>query len=183
VTVGSTGAARRYARALLDVALQRNEGEQVRGELRDVREVLGAHPDLDTVLSHPAVAPEKKKKIIEGLWRGKTSDLVLRLLVILAERGRVPLLPRIEEVYKSLWNAHRNVVAAEAISASPLDGPQQKALATALRQATGMEVELASRIDPAVLGGVKVIMGGRVYDGTVRAQLEAMRQRLVRGAV
>jgi F-type H+-transporting ATPase subunit delta len=79
----------------------------------------------------------------------------------------------------SLWNAHRGAVAAEAVTAVPLDEAQTRALVETLRRATGKEVELRSRTDAALLGGLVVRMAGRTYDGSVRGRLKSLRERLV----
>ncbi len=178
----STGAARRYARALLDTAREKKEdAAALRQALDGAVGALGAHPDLRDVLAHPAVSIDKKKKIVEALFADEPA-LLRRLVALLVERDRLPLLPRIAELYAALHNEQRGVVAAHVASAVALGEAERTALADAIRKATGHEVELTTRVDPEVLGGVRVTMGGRVYDGTVRAQLAAMRQRLVAGA-
>jgi F-type H+-transporting ATPase subunit delta len=180
--------ARRYARALLDVALapsgakSTSPPEALREELRSTVALLRGNPDLARVLSHPGVGAEARKKVAAAvLTRAKASPLLRRLLEMLAERRRVDLLAEIELVFSELWNAHRGVVSAEAVGAVPLGPAETKALAKALEQASGHEVELACRVDEAVLGGIVVRMGGRTYDGTVRAQLRALRESLAHG--
>jgi len=173
------GAARRWARALLDVSLQQGDPAAVRRELREVGATIQSHPELRAALEHPALSSEAKRKLVAALWGGRGSKVLGRLLDMLAERGRVPLLPAIEEAFIALWNAQRGAVSAEAVSAVPLDEAQTRAVAEALGRATGKEVELQTRTDPAVLGGVVVNMAGSTYDGTVRGRLRALRQQLV----
>lgn len=173
-----TGVARRYARALLEVALEAGSAEAMRGELEQAVALLGEHKQLASALASPAVPLERKREIVDGVWGGGAVSLLNRLLALLVERGRIALLPSIEQVYGALWNAQRKVVAAEAVSAVPLDPAQRKALSEAIGKATGMGVELTEGVEPALLGGLLVRMGGRVYDGSVRAQLQALRQRL-----
>lgn len=173
----SQAAARRYARALLDVALEQGAAAEVRKELEAAAALLEGNRELLAVLAHPAINAERKKKIVAAFWKQK--GLVGRLLELLVERDRILTLPALAETYVSLFNAHRNVVAAEAVSAAPLDEEQRAALRDAIGRASGMGVELETRLEPAVLGGVRVSMGGRVYDGTVRARLRALRERLV----
>jgi F-type H+-transporting ATPase subunit delta len=172
-------AARRYARALLDVVLQQGDPEALRGELRQALATLEGHKELRSALEHPALSSEAKRKVVDAVWGGRASKVMARLLGLLAERGRMGLLPAIEESFSALWNAHRGVVAAEAVSAVPLDEGQTRAVAEVLRRATGKDVELQTRADPALLGGLLVKMAGRTYDGTVRGRLRALRQRLV----
>jgi F-type H+-transporting ATPase subunit delta len=173
-------AARRYARALFDVALQQGDPGVLRREIHDAVAVLASHKDLRAALEHPALSTEAKRKVVEAVWAsGRTSPLLARLLGLLAEKGRIGLLAAIEESFGALWNVHRGVVAAEAVSAVPLDEAQTRAVTEALRRATGKDVELQTREDKALQGGLLVRMAGMTYDGTVRGRLRALRQRLV----
>ena len=176
MTRRASGAARRYARALLEVAAIQNAGDAVRRGLSDSARLLAEHAELRAVLEHPALAAERKRAVIDQVWKGQ-HELVRRLIGLLAERERVSLLPEIERIYTRLWNDQRGVVAAEAITAAPLaDG---RKLADALGQATGREVDLSTTVAPEILGGVVVKMDGRIYDGSVRAKLRLLRERLV----
>jgi F-type H+-transporting ATPase subunit delta len=171
--------ARRYARALLDVALEQEAAETVRGELKEAVTLLSSHRELRSILAHPAVSAERKKKIVSSLWAGRSkSDLVPRLVSLLAERDRIELLPDIEELYLELWNAQRGVVAAHATTAHPLAEPEKAELAEALGRAMGKEVELTTHVEPDLLGGVLVNMAGRTYDGTVLGRLKSLRHHL-----
>jgi len=173
------GAARRYARALFDVALQQGDPGALRREIQETVSLLEAHKDLRSALEHPALSSQAKRKLVEAVWASRASPLLARLLGLLVDRGRIGLLAAMEESFGALWNAHRGVVAAEAVSAVPLDEGQTKAVTEALRRATGKDVELQARADPALMGGLLVRMAGMTYDGTVRGRLRALRQRLV----
>jgi F-type H+-transporting ATPase subunit delta len=116
---------------------------------------------------------------VAAVWKKSGVELLRRLLTLLAERNRMELLPEIHRRFTELWNAHRGVVTAEAVAAQPLPAAEARRLADALQRATRREVDLRSSVDPDVLGGVLVRMEGRVYDGTVRARLRALRARLV----
>jgi F-type H+-transporting ATPase subunit delta len=179
----SPGIARHYARALLDVALQERNAEAIRGELRDAVQALSEHRELTAVLANPALPPERKKGVVLAVWAAEgTSPLFRKLLSLLVDNGRILALPAIEAAFASLWNAHRRVASAEVVSAVPLDREQQGALGAALERATGMGVEIHASTDPSVLGGVLVNIGGKSYDGTVRARLRALKERLSSGA-
>jgi F-type H+-transporting ATPase subunit delta len=179
----ATSVARRYARALLDLCVGDQDPGAVLEGLRKARALLVEQPELSRVLSHPAIAAESKRRIATGIWnRPEGNALVGRLLVLLAERGRITLLPAIEERFRLLWNEQRQVVSAEAVSAVPLDAAQQAALSAVLQGQTGKGVELTTRVDPALLGGLLVRTGGRTFDGSVRARLKALRHRIAAGA-
>jgi len=174
------GAARRYARALLEVALAASEDAAVAQGLREAVAVLDAHADLRNVLTHPAVSTERKRSVVEAVWKKAPSALVQRLLQLLATRERIDLLPEVARAYIEHWNAHRGVVTAEVLAAVDLSPEQTKRLAEALsRAAGGRVVELQSRLDPSLVGGVLVRMEGRVYDASVRGRLRALRRHLL----
>jgi F-type H+-transporting ATPase subunit delta len=175
----SGAAGRRYARALLDVALEKDQAEPMRGELDAMVDLLGSHPDLAGLLAHPAVSAERKRRLVAAVAaRAGVSELMTRLLTVLGERDRLGELPAVAAAYAKLWNAHRGVVAAEAVSAAPLDAAAERAVAQALSKLTGRQVDLASKVDPALVGGMLVNIEGRTYDGSVRARLLALRRRL-----
>jgi F-type H+-transporting ATPase subunit delta len=171
-------AARRYARALLDVALARKD-DGVRADLERLAGLYAAHAELRHVLVHPTLPAAKKRAVVTALWApGQPSELLLRLLDLLVPRDRVELLPLIAQAYGRLWNAQRGVVEAEAVSARELDEADARGVSAAASRATGKQVELKRRVDPSLMGGLLLRMEGRIYDGSVRARLRALRTRL-----
>jgi F-type H+-transporting ATPase subunit delta len=172
--------ARRYARALLDVAGAHGADAvlALRDELRVFAPVLAGHPELAAALSHPGVAAEQRQRLLAVVAeRAGASDILRRLLDLLAARDRIALLPDVVEAYAGLANAARGVVSAEVVSAVPLPEQQKLALGAALRDG-GTAVELRERVDPDLVGGLLVRSGGRTYDGSVRTRLAALRRRL-----
>ena len=179
MNVRHQGAARRYARALLQVASEQGTADSMRDALRGAAALLAQHPELARTLAHPAVAVDRKQAIAREVF-GKqgADDTLLRLLGLLIARGRLELLPAIEEAFAAEWNAKRGVLMAEAVTADALTPAQQDRLSQALAAAAGQSVELKAAVDPRVLGGVRVTMGGRIYDGTVSARLSSLRRHL-----
>lgn len=173
------GAARRYARALLDVALAQGEDAAVAQGLRDAVLVLAGHPELQKLLSNPAVAGDRKRALVAAIWKRAGSALLQRLLELLASRERMELLPEVAQAYVAAWNAQRGVVTAEVLTAEGLDAAQSQRLAAALGRVTGRTVELQAQLDPSLLGGVLVRMEGRVYDASVRGRLRSLRRHLL----
>jgi F-type H+-transporting ATPase subunit delta len=178
VKARDVAAARRYALAALEIALKAGTADALRDDLRGARALLSRSAELAEILSHPAVPAEQRRAVLERLLRKRASELGGRLLGLLAERGRIGLLPAVADAYDELLNAERGVVVADVVSATPLDQSQLRALAGALRQVSGRDTELRPRVVPEVLGGLKVELDGKVYDGTVRARLAALRERL-----
>jgi F-type H+-transporting ATPase subunit delta len=181
VTGRELGAARRYARAALEIA--RGQGgtapETTRTELAALAGLLDADATIRGLLLGRALAPEARRRAASAVaGAAKPSPLTQRLLEMLAGHDRLALLPALAEAYAAAWNAAQGIVTAEAVSAVALEPVQLETLSGALRDALGARVDLRARVDAAVLGGVLVNAGGRTYDGTVRGRLLALRRRL-----
>jgi F-type H+-transporting ATPase subunit delta len=176
--------ARRYARAALDVAAAQGPttAAALGAELSDVVGLREQNHELRSVLQNPGLGGDVRRRVLTGiLTQAGASPLLARLMDLLAGNDRVGLLPALAEEYAEALNQREGRVSAEAVTAVPLEEAQRSALAKALNAAIGKTVELKARVDPAVLGGVRVTMGGRTYDGTVRTRLAALRERLVSG--
>ena len=175
---GGEAAARRYARALLDVALEKGD-TALRQDLDDLGRLYVEHAELRTLLLHPTVPTAKKTGVIAALLRGRPSDLLQRLIALLVERDRIELLPLIAKAYARRWNAKKGIVEAEVVSARALDDAEARAIAAAAAQASGgKQIELRRGVDPGLMGGLLLRMEGRIYDGSVRARLRALREQL-----
>jgi F-type H+-transporting ATPase subunit delta len=175
---GGESAARRYARALLDVALEKGD-TALRQDLEDLGQLYADNAQLRTMLLHPGVPAEKKTAVIASLLEGRPSALLQRLVGLLVERDRVELLPLVAKAYVRLWNTSKGIVAAEAVSARELDETDARAVsAAAARALGGKQVDLRQRVDASLMGGLLLRMEGRVYDGSVRSRLRALRERL-----
>jgi F-type H+-transporting ATPase subunit delta len=175
----SAGVARRYGRALLDVALAQGEAVALRRELEAAATLLGKSADLRAAFGNRLLSAERKKKLVLTVWSESGASVIFRrLMSLLAERERLEFLPAIAAAYRALLLAHENIAAAEVVSAVALDRDQLAALEVALRKATGTGVEVDASLDPELLGGVLVRLGGRHYDGSVRGRLRALRASL-----
>ena len=177
----SRALARRYARALLEVAIEtRADPRVLRDELRQVAGLLAGHPELGRVLADPVIPAARKKNVVGALWEmAKPTPLLRRIVDLLVASDRLALLTGLEEAFTEEWNEGRGAVSAHAVSAVELQPAQKEALLRGIADATGLTVELETRLDPAVLGGLLVRMGGKTYDGTVRGRLKALREGLV----
>jgi F-type H+-transporting ATPase subunit delta len=177
--------ARRYARALLDVAsgASPDAPRRLRAELGELVRLLETNRELAAALLHPGIGPEPRRRLLAAVaQQAGATPLLVRLLELLATNGRLRLLPVLAEAYTEELNARQGVLSAAVSSAVPLADAQRQALAAALGTLIGKKVELKAQLDPTLLGGVLVRLGGRSYDGTVRTQLLALRQRLAAGS-
>ena len=176
-------AANRYARALFDVALtEKADLSALDQQLAGFNDLLKQHPTLEKVLLNPAVpAPRKREAVAELTARVGISPVLAKLLVLLAERDRLILLPELLETFRARLMDHQKVVRAEVTTAMPLTPDRREAIERSLTQVTGRTVRLTTRVAPEIIGGLVARIGSTVYDGSVTRQLEKMRQRLSGG--
>jgi F-type H+-transporting ATPase subunit delta len=174
-------AAARYARALLDVALKEHADlDRIDRELSEFSDLLVKHPTLGKVLLNPAVPmPRKRAAVTELIARVGVAGIVGKLLVLLAERDRLVLLPDLVLAYRDRMLAHRRVVRAEVTTAVPLAPERTFQIHQSLAGLTDQDVTLETRVDPSIIGGVVARVGSVVYDASVTRQLQKMKDRLV----
>jgi F-type H+-transporting ATPase subunit delta len=177
----SRAAAARYARALFDVAKsERIDLDMVGRELGDVVALIAGNEALQRALANPAIPVARKRAVIDQLLqRSPLNPVVSRLLLLLAERDRLILLPDLVRAYQTRVMEHQQVVRAEVTTATPLPPDRVAALQQGLAGATGRDVRLNVHVDPEIIGGAVARIGSTVYDGSVVTQLEKMRQQLV----
>jgi F-type H+-transporting ATPase subunit delta len=173
--------ANRYARALFDVALQENTDlAQVDRDLTAVIEMMKGSPDLALASGRSAVSDAQRQSMMEAVAKAMSlSPVVTKMLVLLAKSGKLNLVPDLGASFRERLLAHQNVVRAEVTSAAPLSPEKTQALEDSLSTVTGKKVDLSVSVDPTLLGGVVARIGSTVYDGSVKTQLQRMRQELV----
>jgi F-type H+-transporting ATPase subunit delta len=171
--------AARYARALLDVAVNESDPERAGRELEVFVDLVKRHPDLERVLANPVVsAADKRAMVQQVVARLQLTTPTAKLLSLLAARGRLPLLPDLLDVYRERLMEHQRVIRAEVTTAAPLSHDRVAQLQQRLVSATGRAVTMTTKVDPAIIGGVITRIGSTVYDGSVAAQLAKVRGRL-----
>lgn len=174
-------AARRYARALFDVALKESDIERINTDLERFAGLITRHEALSHTLTNPAVPAAKKRGVVQALIErgGGLAPVLTRFLTLLAERDRLALLPEVAAAYRERLLDHHKIVRGEVITAMPLPADRLKALEQGLGQATGRTVVLDARVDPSIIGGVITRLGSTVFDGSITTQLEKMKQALI----
>jgi len=177
----SRSAATRYARALFDVALaERQDVAALDRELSGVAALVAGNEGLQRALSHPAIPAARKHAVLEQLLSlSPVNPILSRVLLLLADRDRLALIPDLAEAYRSRLMDHQQVVRAQVTTAVALPDDRVAGLRQGLATATGRQVQLQIDVDPSILGGAVARIGSTVYDGSITTQLEKLKQRLV----
>lgn len=180
----SRGAATRYAKALFDVASKEADIQQVGRELATFAELVAGHEGLSRVLVNPAIPAARKRGVIEQLLAqgGRLTPVLTKILLLLADRDRLSLLPDMAQAYDARLMEHAKIVRAELTTAVPLPADRVDVLQQGLAQVTGRQVQLEAKVDPRIIGGAIARVGSTVYDGSVTTQLQKVKERLVNAA-
>jgi len=174
--------ARRYATALADVVLKSGETETVRTELKSWEELIRENANLQTAFANPSIAQASKEKVLEGLLeKSKPTKTTGNFLRILLRNSRLTDLSKINEKFAAVLEERSGIVSAAITSARPLSDVQKAEFQASLAKLTGKQVNLNFNIDENIIGGVVTRVGSTVYDGSVKTQLENLKQQLVSG--
>jgi F-type H+-transporting ATPase subunit delta len=172
--------ARRYATALADIVLKSGETEIVKSELKSWEDLIKSNANLQSAFANPAIAHLNKEKVLEGLLaKAKPSKTTANFLRILLKNGRLTELHEINEKFASVLDERSNVISAEVTSARPLSEAEKAEFQANLAKLTGKKVNLNFNLDENIIGGVVTRVGSTVYDGSVKTQLENLKQQLI----
>jgi len=175
----SSAAARVYAKALFDIGIEEQAVGTIYDDLQAAYAVLGGlDAELRAFFNMPQLRRDDKRRILKLAFEGKVGRPVLGLLLLLVEKRREPLLDNVVEEFEHYRDRHEGRVQASVTTARKLDADLAEALRAALEQRTKKTIVLNERVDPEVLGGIRVNLGDSVFDGTVRRGLQDMRRSL-----
>ena len=173
--------ARRYARALFDIGAQQGTFDQLGNEVEELARAYAGSRDLQEALTNPIFPRAKRRAVLEAVvQRAAASPVTRNFALLLLDRERVPYLPAIARELRAMVDEKAGRVRAEVTSARPLEPAHAVRIASSLQKLTGAKhVVLDKREDPELLGGIVTKIGDVVYDGSVRTQLEQMRERFL----
>ena len=169
-----TQVANTYAEGLYTLAKEENLTKHLLDELSVLRQVVLGEPEYVRLLSAPNLSKAERCEIVDQSFRGKVHPYVLNFMKILTEKGYMRHFTDCCEAYRVLYNRDNGILSVNAVSAVALTGEQQEKLTRKLETLTGKTVELVCRIDPAVMGGVRLDYDGKRVDGTVISRLESI---------
>lgn len=182
--MSSSRIAKRYAKALFSLGQEEGKFEQYGLELKEFAELCREQAEFGAVIANPVFAVEDRKKILQAvLDKSGFSTTVKNFLMLLLDKDRMGVIASIAEHYENLWDEAMNVAKAKIVTARPLKEDAQKALKEALEALTSKQIKPDILEDPSLIGGVVVKIGDVVLDGSVKAQLEGLKESLKRGGI
>ncbi|HEY3781100.1 MAG TPA: ATP synthase F1 subunit delta [Fimbriimonadaceae bacterium] len=170
--------AKRYAKALFNEAQKSDMVAAVEADLNAISNLSTGEGQFKDFIFSPHVAREEKSKIAERLFSDRITALTMQFIRIVIEKRREAEIALIHEEYVNLRREHGNVIYAEVISAEALDDKQRDALEKKLKSLTGKHIEAAYDVDPKLVGGLKIVYGNYVLDGTVKGTLRRLEDKL-----
>jgi F-type H+-transporting ATPase subunit delta len=172
--------ARRYAKAIFEIGVDKGIFELVGRQLTDLADLWRSSPELSQTLQNPVFTQAHKRAVLQGLLpRIAPARQVQSLALLLLERGRIAALPAIARAYEEMCDQKLSRARARVLSAQPLDIASEAEIRKALERRTGKKILMTTEVDEALIGGVVVHVAGLVLDGSVASRLESLKNRLL----
>jgi F-type H+-transporting ATPase subunit delta len=171
--------ARRYAAALADVVAERGEARQVQEELSAWELMIRNNAQLQEVFSNPTIPYDQKRKVLSTLIeRTRVRPMTANFLQVLLQNQRLTELGEVNKRFAHVLDERSGIVSAAVTTARPVPESSQQALRQKLTQLTGKEVRLSFQTDEELIGGIVTRIGSTVYDGSVRTQLQQVKEKM-----
>ncbi len=172
-------AARPYARAVFEFA-QAESGLDSWSEQLSFMAAIVANPAMTKLLDNPKLTKEKQAEMFAHVCGDKIDQHAINLVKLLAENGKLSVLPEITELYEEFKDEDEGLVEAEVVSALEISADQEKAIAASLKKRLGRDVHITTRIDESLMGGAIVRAGDLVIDGSLKGRLAKVSTALLR---
>ena len=173
-----TDVAKVYGEALYELARDEQLSQQILSEITVLCDSFRAEPEFLTLLNSPCIPKEERCQIIDQSFQGTFHSYVINFLKILTERSYIRQFENCCKAYRQRYNTDNGILPVTAVTAAPLTGELRRKLLDKLAHITGKAIDLDCRVEPAVLGGVRLDFDGKQVDGTVRRRLEDIRSIL-----
>lgn len=178
-----TEIAKMYGTSLYDLAEEEGLETRILGELDEAAAIFKGDPEYLHLLSIPSIPKKERCALLDEAFRGQVHLYLLNFLKILCEKGTLRELPGCARAYRVRYNAAHGILEATATSAVTLTAEQTERLHQKLETVTGKKIDLKTRVDPAVLGGIRLDIEGTELDGTVQNRLAGLKKNIAAAAL
>lgn len=167
--------ATRYAKALLDLAVEKGQLEEVHADMQWIKAVCKSNPDFVSLLRSPIIKADVKKKILDAVTTGKLSDLSIAFNKLLTAKGRESNLPEISIAFLDAYKAEKNIHTVQLTTATPITDAMKTAIINQVKSAAGYEkIELEEKVNEDLIGGFVLQIGDKLVDASIAYDLKAI---------
>lgn len=166
----------RYAKSLLNLALDNGQLEAVYQDMLLIRSVSKSNPDFVNMLESPLIKTDKKQFILRELFTGKVHELTMKFMMLMAEKKREGYLDDISFSFVDQYKQHKNIVTAVITSATPLASDIKFNLLSLIQESVNGTVEIEEKVDEKLIGGFKIKVGDNQIDASVQRKLNDLRK-------
>jgi F-type H+-transporting ATPase subunit delta len=170
--------ARRYANAVWSLALERNITDRVGRDLASIAESIGTSGALHDFFVAPIVERRQKERVLAQAFEGRVDSISLHTLLLLVRRRRETLLWALSRAYEGLARQARNAERVTVQTARSLGFDEMRAVVERLERATGKKLEVTARVDPSLIGGLRILLGDVRIDASIAGRLDALAREL-----
>lgn len=174
-----TKVAGRYAKALLELAIEQNKVDSVSGDMAFLAQTSAESRDFELLISSPIIHADKKIAIFEKVFE-QFETVTMAFVRLITKNGREGMLPAIAEAFSAQVKEHKGIVPITLVSAAPLNAATKEALLARVQQGVKGTLEVTEKIDESLIGGFVVRMGDMQIDASVSSQFNNLKQRLTR---
>lgn len=169
---------RRYADALFELALERNQIDQFNEEVKMVYGSITEDKEFCSILNHPQITSEEKMSMLENVFKGKVSDDIIGLFHLVLRKNREAELTEILSVFIDKVRQFKRITTAYVASAKALSDNQLNEIKEKLSQNLNKQVNIEASVEPELIGGVRIMVDGHVIDGTIKKQINELKKKL-----
>lgn len=166
-----------YAKALLDLAQEKNEVEAIREDMRLIAGALNESRELANVMSSPIVKADKKEAILKEIFGDKVHEITQRFFQVVVNHGREGAFRVIAQAYENMYLHLKGIEQVSVTTAYALSEDEVKAVAEKAASYTGKQVELNQQVDESLIGGMVLRVGDKRYNGSLAHQLKTLRRQ------
>jgi F-type H+-transporting ATPase subunit delta len=178
-----TKAARRYATALLEIAKELDQVEDILEDIKVIDNTIEGSKELAMFISSPIIKYDDKKAALVEIFGSRVNEVTSKFLTLLARKGRANLLHQIAKAFVEKYNEYAGIINIEVVTARPLSDDQKQSLHKALENKTNKKVEMSIIQDSSLMGGIAVRIDDTVIDGSVKHKLEELEQSFLSTAI
>lgn len=176
------GIASQYARALLDLANERQQATAVAEEMRGIKEILDATPSFASFLRDPGISEQEREQTLQRIFADRVSPLVYNTMRVMNAKGRLGLLAQLAEQYQEMLDEQMGKIEVDVTVAQRLDPETMELVRQRVSSALKKDAIVHQYVDESIIGGLVLRVEDKLIDGSVRAQLDAMKRRLMQAA-